>query len=49
MNSPTFKIVESELVVETLVQANAGTSVRSAGTFEANVVKTEWCGLVYSI
>ncbi|KAK6790964.1 hypothetical protein RDI58_010045 [Solanum bulbocastanum] len=31
----------SELVVETLVQANAGTAVRPAGTFEANVVKTE--------
>ncbi|KAH0678542.1 hypothetical protein KY284_019627 [Solanum tuberosum] len=40
MNSPTCETVESELVVETLVQANAGT-VHPAGTFEANDVKTE--------
>ncbi|WMV23433.1 hypothetical protein MTR67_016818 [Solanum verrucosum] len=41
MNSPTRRTVESEPVVETLVQANAGTAVRPVGTFEANVVKTE--------
>jgi len=41
MNSPTCRTVESEPVVETLVQANAGTAVRPVGTFEANVVKTE--------
>ncbi|WMV23431.1 hypothetical protein MTR67_016816 [Solanum verrucosum] len=41
MNSPTCRTVELEPVVETLVQANAGTAVRPAGTFEANVVKTE--------
>ncbi|WMV23436.1 hypothetical protein MTR67_016821 [Solanum verrucosum] len=41
MNSPTRRTVESEPVVETLVQANARTAVRPAGTFEANVVKTE--------
>ena len=37
MISPTQRTVESEPVVETLVQANAGTAVRPAGTFEANV------------
>ncbi|KAK6790963.1 hypothetical protein RDI58_010044 [Solanum bulbocastanum] len=41
MNLPTCKTVKSEPVVEALVQANAGTVVRTAGTFEANVVKTE--------
>ncbi|XP_055800471.1 uncharacterized protein LOC129869932 [Solanum dulcamara] len=41
MNSPTCKTVNSESVVETLVQANAGTAVRPDGTFEANVVNTE--------
>ncbi|XP_015072382.1 uncharacterized protein LOC107016423 [Solanum pennellii] len=37
MISPTHRTVESEPVVETSVQANAGTAVRPAGTFEANV------------
>ncbi|KAH0678550.1 hypothetical protein KY284_019635 [Solanum tuberosum] len=32
---------KSEPVEKALVQANAGTAVRPAGTFEANVVKTE--------
>ncbi|WMV23434.1 hypothetical protein MTR67_016819 [Solanum verrucosum] len=41
MNSPTCRTVESKPVVETLVQANAGTAVRTVGTFETNVVKTE--------
>ncbi|KAH0682054.1 hypothetical protein KY289_019806 [Solanum tuberosum] len=41
MNPPTCKTVKSEPFVEALVQANAGTAVRTAGTFEANVVKTE--------
>ncbi|XP_055801185.1 uncharacterized protein LOC129870420 isoform X2 [Solanum dulcamara] len=40
LNSPTCKTVKSELVVETLVQANAGTAARPGRTLEANVVKT---------
>ncbi|OIT30425.1 PREDICTED: uncharacterized protein LOC109210008 [Nicotiana attenuata] len=41
MNSPTRKTVKSEPVEEALVQDNAGTACRPAGTLDANVVKPE--------